>query len=76
MSKKVRLDNIFRVGDVLYGYCEGYFGRDSYDEKTVEAVGHDWMIVRENKHPVALLEVPDGIEAMAIQWQMEPTEGD
>lgn len=24
-----------RVGDVLEGFCEGYFGRDSYGDKTV-----------------------------------------
>ena len=36
-----------RVGDVLYGYCEGVFGRDSYGEKRVEAIGADWVVVRE-----------------------------
>lgn len=28
-----------RVGDTLYGYCGGAFGRDSYGEKTVEHIG-------------------------------------
>lgn len=36
-----------QVGDTLYGFCEGYFGRDSYSEKTVEAVGRDWVVARE-----------------------------
>lgn len=35
-----------RVGDVLYGYCGGFFGRDSYGDKRVEAIGADWVIVR------------------------------
>lgn len=35
-----------RVGDTLYGLCEGCFGRDSYSDKRVEAVGADWVIVR------------------------------
>ena len=24
---------LFSVGDVLYGYCGGFFGRDDYDRK-------------------------------------------
>lgn len=35
-----------RVGDVLYGFCNGYFGRDSYDDKRVEAIGADWVVAR------------------------------
>lgn len=35
-----------RVGDVLYGYCGGHFGRDSYEDKRVEAIGADWVVVR------------------------------
>lgn len=39
--------DFLRVGDVLYGFCGGHFGRDSYDDKRVEAVGSDWVVVRE-----------------------------
>ena len=35
------------VGDLLYGFCEGYFGRDSYGDKRVEGVGADWVVARE-----------------------------
>lgn len=34
------------VGQQLYGYCGGYFGRDSYGDKRIEAVGSDWVVVR------------------------------
>lgn len=34
------------VGDVLYGFCGGWFGRDSYDDKRVEARGRDWVVCR------------------------------
>ena len=36
-----------RVGDVLYGFCHGTFGRDSYGEKTVIAIGPDWVLLSE-----------------------------
>jgi len=35
-----------KVGSVLHGYCGGYFGRDSYDHKRVEATGKGWLVVR------------------------------
>lgn len=35
-----------RVGDVLYGFCNGYFGHDSYEDKRVEAIGGDWVVAR------------------------------
>lgn len=35
------------VGQPLYGYCGGWFGRDSYRDKRVEAVGVDWVVARD-----------------------------
>ncbi len=32
---------------MIYGFGCGYFGRDSYNDKRVEAVGADWVVVRE-----------------------------
>lgn len=34
------------VGTVLYGYCDGFFGRDGYGGKRIEAIGADWVVVR------------------------------
>ena len=40
------------VGKKLYGYCNGYFGRDSYGEKTIIAAGswdgELWVVVKEH----------------------------
>lgn len=36
-----------RIGMVLHGYCNGYFGRESYGPKRIEAEGIDWIVVRE-----------------------------
>lgn len=36
-----------QIGQVLYGFCGGFFGRDSYKDKRIEAVGIDWVVVRE-----------------------------
>lgn len=34
-------------GDLLIGFCGGAFGRDAYFDKTVEAVGEDWIVIRD-----------------------------
>ena len=40
------------VGSKLYGFCGGYFGRDSYSDKRVEAFGFDWVVAREDSGDV------------------------
>lgn len=32
---------------MLRGFCGGAFGRDSYTDKRIEAMGSDWIVVRE-----------------------------
>jgi len=38
---------MINVGTVLYGFCNGFFGRDSYGKKRIEAIGADWVVVAE-----------------------------
>lgn len=40
------------VGQVLYGYCDGHFGKGNHDHKRVEAVGVDWVVARENGNQI------------------------
>lgn len=35
-----------RVGATLRGFCGGAFGRESYGDKTIEAIGPDWVVIR------------------------------
>lgn len=35
-----------RVGQMIYGFCNGMFGRDDYHDKRVEAIGVDWVVCR------------------------------
>ena len=35
-------------GKTLHGFCNGFFGRDSYGDKVIEGEGSDWIVVREN----------------------------
>lgn len=40
---------IFKVGDEIGGYCNGYFGRDDYDNKTCVMVTPKYAVF-ENEH--------------------------
>lgn len=37
---------MIRVGQMLYGYLGGYFD-EHYGQVRVEAIGHDWAVVRD-----------------------------
>lgn len=58
-----------RVGDMLYGYCGGYFGRDGYYDKRVEAIGSDWVVARAEDGTVMLYE---GDPEMLIEHREKP----
>lgn len=32
------------VGTKIYGYCNGYFGRDDYDDKIIILEGLKWIV--------------------------------
>ncbi|MHA1952008.1 MAG: hypothetical protein ACW987_19350 [Candidatus Thorarchaeota archaeon] len=39
-----------KVGDELEGFCGGSFGKYYYN-KTVEAIGPDWVVARDELEP-------------------------
>lgn len=62
------------VGTVLHGFCYGAFGRDSYDEKRVEAVGVDWVVARNSEgRPVMAsgADVHDQLAEAQQEWRAE-----
>jgi hypothetical protein len=40
-------DRPLAVGDVVHGFCGGIFGRAHCDCSRVEALGPDWVVVRD-----------------------------
>lgn len=47
------------VGDKLYGFCSGYFGRDSYGEKTVLFLTREAVVVRDNEGAILVAQHPE-----------------
>ena len=63
-----------KVGDKLYGFCNGYFGRDSYETKVIEGVGKDWIVCREKHSVVTCEHMPTLIEFR--RWLVDEDEDD
>ena len=64
MEKKV---TPVEPGDRLYGFCGGAFGRDSYAEKVVVAVGKDWVVAREDGRPIFAAVSPEELRTLATR---------
>ena len=51
----MNLNKIFEAGDVISGYCNGFFGRDDYSEKTCVLVTKKYAVFEyENGNAVIL----------------------
>lgn len=48
MSERLQKEgNPLRPGMGVNGFCAGAFGRDSYENRIVEATGPDWIVTRD-----------------------------
>ncbi len=61
------------VGTVLYGFCAGRFGRDSYANKRVEGVGVDWIVARDEEGDIHFA-CGETIHADLQEFTKEPKE--
>jgi hypothetical protein len=67
-----------RVGMVVHGYCQGYFGRDSYRCKRIEAIGHDWVVAREIGTDTVVLATfndQDEMNELLVEWHTDTDRG-
>jgi len=64
------------VGTVLYGYCDGFFGRDSYEPKRIEGIGADWVVVREEDGTPNFARFESNLQMLAKIpiWSIKPKE--
>lgn len=63
---------IFKVGDEIGGYCNGYFGRDGYSNKTCVMVRPKYAVFEEWETGLAsVLRYSDGLEGNAKNWKPE-----
>lgn len=61
-----------QIGMILYGFCNGCFGHDSYGSKRIEAIGDDWLVIREKNYPnFASFNSHEQMVQMIEEWKSE-----
>jgi len=56
-----------QIGMTLYGYCNGFLG-DNYNDKRIEYIGYDYIVVRDKLKHVALLQGKEFVENIPENW--------
>lgn len=67
------------VGTKLYGFCDKYFGRDSWGDKRIEAIGVDWIVTRSCDSEIpdfAVFESQEEMIERVRDWSQKPKEDD
>lgn len=61
------------VGIKILGFCNGYFGRDSYNNKIIIASGDDWVVTKDNygMSEFASFGNEDDMEELITSWNKE-----
>jgi hypothetical protein len=60
------------VGVSIYGFCNGYFGRDSYSDKIIIASGEDWIVAKNAEGVAEFASFEDGeeMDELIINWNV------
>jgi hypothetical protein len=65
---------LFKPGDVIYGYCNGYFGRDSYETKTCVIVTRHYAVFEYEDGRGTLLDLCESLTPeLVAKWREQET---
>ena len=63
---------LFETGDVIYGFCNGYFGGDDYDTKTCIMVAPKYVLFENEEGFGTVLDFDDRLTRELIDtWKYE-----
>ena len=70
------MHKLFNIGDILYGFCDGFFGRDDYDTKLCVTVTSKYAVFQytdgEYLGNATVLNNPDRLSSELItEWKQE-----
>ncbi len=61
---------LFSPGDIIYGYCNGYFGRDDYEDKTCVVVTRKYAVFEYEDGSASVLNLRENFDSKMIQeWK-------
>ena len=69
---------VSNIGRKIYGFCDGFFGRDSWDDKTIEAEGYDWIVARDSEQHAWFRQfrTTDNKQNLIDKWSVSESEQD
>lgn len=75
----MKMNELFSVGDMVFGYCNGFFDRDDYDDKVCVLVNSKYAVFQYTegrwKGFAAVLNYTDSLsKEMVDSWKIEKTE--
>ena len=59
---------IFNVGDEITGYCNGYFGRDDYNDKVCVFVTKDYAVFEDNTGHGSVVNLSEWLFEESRNW--------
>jgi hypothetical protein len=70
------MNKFFNIGDTLYGFCNGFFGRDDYDNKMCVLVTPMYAVFQyldgDLKGQAVVINNPDRLnEDMVNEWKKD-----
>jgi len=63
---------VFKVGDEIFGYCNGFFGRDDYDDKTCVVVTPKYAVFENDNGEGTLLTYSEALaQDLVEEWKQD-----
>ena len=64
------MNQMFNIGDVIGGYCNGFFGRDDYDDKTCVFITPRYAVFEyNNTKQAAVLNYTENLDTIVDNWR-------
>lgn len=69
------MKDLFAPGDVIYGYCNGFFGRDDYDTKTCIVVGSKYAVFKNEEEYYTIINYSNYLDKETVdKWKDKENE--
>ena len=64
------MKDLFSVGDRIGGFCNGYFGRDDYDDKVCVFVNNTFAVFQNDDGVGSVINKEDGLTIETVEgWK-------
>ena len=67
----MNMGQLFNIGDVLYGFCNGYFGKDDYEQKRCVMLCSKYAVFEYDEGHATVLNYDDSFKKEDIEkWKI------